>query len=125
MLNYGQNFLINLKKKKTKIFYNNFVPFLVNFITLLIFIFNNFCKNENIGTIYFHVEYGFYWIIFSLLLSKIMIEIMSADEEYIEILNKTINSLTALNYIFLAYLCGKNNQCCLLNFLKIKNNCTI
>ena len=114
-------------KKKGKIFENNIVPFLVNFITLVIFIINNLCKdeNKNIGTAYFYIEYGFYTIIFTLLILKVICEVNSVDEAYIEYLNKIMNTLTALNYFFLANLCGENNQCCLLKYLKFKNNCTI
>jgi hypothetical protein len=125
MLSYGKNFLINFEKKKGKIFENNIVPFLVNFITLVIFIINNLCKDENIRTAYFYIEYGFYNIIFTLLISKVICEVNSVDESYIEYLNKIMNTLTALNYFFLAYMCGENNQCCLLKYLKFKNNCTI
>ena len=124
MLSYGKNFLINFEKKG-KIFENNIVPFLVNFITLVILIINNLCKDENIGTAYFYIEYGFYTIIFTLLILKVIWEVNSVDEAYIEYLNKIMNTLTALNYFFLANLCGENNQCCLLKYLKFKNNCTI
>ena len=126
MLSYGKKILINFEKKG-KIFENDIVPFLVNFITLVIFIINNLCKdeNKNIGTAYFYIEYGFYTIIFTLLILKVIWEVNSVDEAYIEYLNKIMNTLTALNYFFLANLCGENNQCCLLKYLKFKNNCTI
>ncbi len=92
----------------------------------MIFIINNFCKDEHKGSTNFHFEYGFYTIIFSLLISKIICEVNSADEVFKEFLTKIVNCVTVFNYLFLVYLAVKHNRCCLLaNFKNNNYNFTI